>query len=113
MIIIEQILKMGRSISFDKLSGARYFDLKMAFYFAFLMFIGWPMSPVPLSLFIGLVPLLLIEHKYSVNRSRKAFFRFWGSIYLGFLLWNVLTTWWVINASVVGGIAAFTINSLS
>jgi len=76
------------------------------------MFLGWPMSPIPLPLFFGFLPILLMEHKYSENRSRKSFFTFWGQTYLAFLLWNVLTTWWVINASAVGGIAAFTINSL-
>ncbi|MCB9044003.1 MAG: hypothetical protein H6554_09600 [Chitinophagales bacterium] len=33
-------------------------------------------------------------------------------MYVQFLLWNLLTTWWVKNASLAGGILAFVFNSL-
>ncbi len=60
--------------------------------------------------FIGLVPLLLLRQQ--LLGSGNKLWKLWLWTYLTFLLWNIGTTWWVANASVSGGIFAFTVNAL-
>jgi apolipoprotein N-acyltransferase len=55
-------------------------------------------------LFIAFVPLLLAEDADSNKTGRYAYFTF--------LVWNILTTWWVCYASLAGGIAAMIFNAL-
>lgn len=71
-----------------------------------LLWAAWPTSPLTILIFIAWVPLL-----YTAE-SAGSWRRFFGYTYITTLLWNVLTTWWVAEASIPGGIGAFLANSL-
>lgn len=60
--------------------------------------------------FIAWVPILFVEHNISVKnyKSKKVF----THAYLTFFFYNVLSTWWVWNASIGGAILAILANSL-
>jgi len=76
-----------------------------------LGFAWFPHGILPL-LFVGFVPLLLIENEIFLNpvkyKSRSVFF--YG--FISFFIWNILTTWWIMNASVGGAIMAFFVSTL-
>lgn len=78
-----------------------------------LLWAAWPVRGVAPLLFLGLVPLLWLEHQSAgadpITHRRPAFFR-WA--YLLLLTWNALTTWWVSNATIWGGIVAVILNAL-
>ena len=78
-----------------------------------LMWLGWPIKPFPFFLFFGFVPLLFIEQRISASKAivhkGSAFFKY---SYLFFLVWNLLTTYWVCFSTLPGGIAAITCNAL-
>ena len=57
---------------------------------------------------LALVPLLSAE-RIATLEGRK---HFWIFHYSFFLVWNLLTTWWVCNATVGGGIFASVANAL-
>jgi len=61
-------------------------------------------------IFIGLVPLLLLRQELIRSEKKPWMYAIW--YYIIFLIWNIGTTWWVANASLSGGIFAFTINAL-
>lgn len=63
-------------------------------------------------LFIGFVPLLMLEDQLIKNPQydRRGFLFF--SSYLAFFVWNILTTWWVKNASFGGAVLAILCNAL-
>ena len=61
----------------------------------------------PLAL-VGLVPLLAME-RLAALEGRK---HFWWWHYGVFVLWNAVTTWWVCNATVGGGVFAVLANAL-
>ncbi len=61
----------------------------------------------PLAL-VGLVPLLAME-RIAALECRK---HFWWWHYGVFVLWNAVTTWWVCNATVGGGVFAVLANAL-
>lgn len=61
--------------------------------------------------FFGFVPLLIMEDQFKPGNfgSRMKFF---GLVYLAFLLWNIIVTWWIVYASLGGAIMAFVCNAL-
>jgi len=57
-------------------------------------------------IFIAFIPLLWMD---AQGIKRRNFF-IW--VYVSMLIWNVCTTWWIINSTLPGAIAAFLANSL-
>ncbi len=70
---------------------------------------GWPVNGFPVLLFVAFVPLMFIEAEYLNDSGQKKLFFY---IYTAFFIWNLLTTWWIYNATAVGGIFAVIVNSL-
>ncbi len=71
-----------------------------------LLYAAWPVSSLTFLLFIALVPLLQVAD----NTDRKLSFFFYS--YITMFTWNILTTWWIWNASDVGAAGAIILNSL-
>lgn len=78
---------------------------------AALLWTGWSTNATlwPLGLFVGLVPYLLMEHRFTQQGARKG--RVFAGTYLFLLLWNASTTWWVSYADLAAGIAAVVLNA--
>ena len=70
---------------------------------AILLSIPWEGASC-ITLFVGLLPLLLVSAQYS--GSRRDFFAMLGWATLTFVAWNIATIWWVWNATPAGPIAA-------
>ena len=86
--------------------------LGLSFLSGLLLAAGFPTSPFTPIMFIGFVPLLIIELMLSKSRegtSKKALFCY---AYNAFVVWNILTTFWVGNTAYVGGVVAILTNSL-
>jgi apolipoprotein N-acyltransferase len=64
-----------------------------------------PFTPL---VFIAFVPLLMVQDDLELN-NKKGFFKY---AFTTLLVWNVSVTFWVVNSTLVGGIAAFILNSL-
>ena len=77
--------------------------LLLVFVSALMLALPW-MGGGGLPLMLALVPLLVVSASYS-DSVRDAW-RMAGWATLTFVLWNVLTVWWVWNATPVGPIAA-------
>ncbi len=75
---------------------------------AILMSIPWLVPHCGLLMLVALVPLLTAEY-IATGAVIK---RFWYWHYPTFVLWNALTTFWVCNATVGGGIFAVMANAL-
>jgi apolipoprotein N-acyltransferase len=71
-----------------------------------LLYAAWPESPLTGLIFIAFIPLLWIDRQ-GIRRAR-----FFGWTYLSMLIWNLCTTWWVLNSTIPGGIGAILANSL-
>ena len=73
----------------------RLYNLLLAILSGGLLTAAWPtwgMAPV---IFVGFVPLLLVEGRVAQGEKGRVF---WLSL-LAFFVWNVATTWWVWNAT--------------
>lgn len=84
----------------------RFTHLFVAIAGALLLWAAWPVSPFTLLIFVAWTPLLWVED----HAQRR--WQFFAIVYLHMLIWNVLTTWWVWNASPAGAMGAFFANSL-
>ncbi len=72
-----------------------------------LMAISFPgLLPVPVFMFIGLVPLLFVEDAFSKTMEKGAGWKVFRYAFNAFLVYNILTTWWVANAALPPGIFA-------
>lgn len=72
-----------------------------------LLSAAWPTWGIAPIAFIGFVPLLLLEDRFAKGEKGKLF---WLSFFT-FLIWNVVTTWWIWNAT-PAATAAWVLNSL-
>ena len=90
-------------------------QLKKPFFLAslsgFLLSLGWPTYGTPLLLFIAFIPLLFVEKNLRAT-GRKVKLKVWVNAYLTFLIWNLITTWWLFYASAFGMLFAVLVNSL-
>ncbi|MEZ4856608.1 MAG: apolipoprotein N-acyltransferase [Gelidibacter sp.] len=77
-----------------------------------LLALGWPTYGVPLLLFFGLVPLLLIEHQIRTSEGKWKAWKLFGYAYLSFFIWNFITTNWLQYADIFGASFAILVNAL-
>lgn len=77
-----------------------------------LLHLGFPEVSVTPLLFVAFIPILAIVEKESKNEGKQAFWTVFRYSYNAFLLWNIMTTFWVANTTFVPSIIAFTLNSL-
>jgi apolipoprotein N-acyltransferase len=71
-----------------------------------LWWAAWPASPLTVIAFVAFVPLFFVDDNTASGK------RFFWSVYVHMFVWNLLTTWWVYNASAAGAALAIVLNSL-
>lgn len=76
--------------------------------FAIIMSIPFLVPHTGLLALFGIVPLLCMERIASMTGKK----RIWIYHYSAFVLWNAITTFWVCNATIGGGLFAVFANSL-
>lgn len=77
-----------------------------------LLAFSWPTYGFPLLLFVAFVPLLLAEKRIRTHSKRRNNLHTFFSTYLGFFIWNTITTWWIWNSTQAGAIFALVVNTL-
>lgn len=76
-----------------------------------LFALSWPTYGLPLFIFIAFIPLLFAENKLNLS-GRKVKLKVWITGYSTFLIWNIITTYWLYYASFFGMAFAILVNSL-
>jgi apolipoprotein N-acyltransferase len=95
-----------------KITLKKYQLLLLSLLSGLLFALGWfPFGVFPF-LFIAFVPLLIVEEYFFNNSDTLKPRLLLLFAYLGFFLWNILTTWWVKNASLGGAALAIFCNAL-
>ncbi|GIJ96349.1 apolipoprotein N-acyltransferase [Capnocytophaga stomatis] len=86
-------------------------NLLLAILSGFLLALSWPTYGFTALIFIAFVPLLLAEQNIRKNYTqtkRKVFI----ISYLSFLIWNIITTWWIWHSTKGGAVFAILANTL-
>ena len=76
-----------------------------------LLAFSWPEIGVFPLIFVAFIPLLLVE-KYISESGLITSWKVFGYSIITFLIFNVITTYWVWHATAGGSITAFIVNSL-
>ena len=84
------------------------FFLILALLTGVLLALSWPLNGFTPLIFVAFVPLLFVQ-QYLGDENKKGVFLY---AWLGFFVWNVLTTWWIWNSTDVGSIFAFLLNAM-
>jgi len=62
-------------------------------------------------IFFAFVPLIYVLHLFDEEKTKTKRFKKFSILFSGFLIWNLISTWWVYNAS-PAALIAFLANSL-
>jgi apolipoprotein N-acyltransferase len=74
---------------------------------------GFPISPLTPLMFVGFVPLLMVEKRIAESREGPAKWEVFKYAFHAFVVWNIFTAYWVANsASFAGGVIAVWLNAL-
>ncbi len=84
-------------------------NIFLALISGFLLGMPWADSSLFFVIFIAWVPLLIIEEKTRHHPNPYVIF---NCAFAGFLLWNILGTWWIIRAQWMGAILIIFTNSI-
>ena len=78
----------------------------------FLLSLPWMGIAPGWVLLFAFVPLLFVEEFLSSQKEKFPPFAFWGYAFLSFLVWNALSTWWIMYAAVFGMVLIVTLNAM-
>lgn len=77
-----------------------------------LLAISWPTYGFPLFLFFAFVPLLLAEFRIRNSDKKRKSLQVFGTSYVAFFVWNLITSYWIYYSTPFGGAFAILVNSL-
>ena len=86
--------------------------LLLAILSGFLLAFSWPAIGFLPIIFIGFIPLLILENEISLSSEKRKGLKIFFHSFLCFSLFNFLTTYWIYHATIFGAIMAFLINAL-
>lgn len=69
-----------------------------------------PLHSAPL-MFIALLPMLYVEQYIALSYDKTTRWTAFKFAFVTLLTWNILSTWWVANSSIIAGIIALLANS--
>src|SRR5690606_3257334 len=77
-----------------------------------LLALAWPTYGFPLLIFFAFVPLLFAEFRLRNSGGKYIKLKVLGHAYLSFVIWNLITTYWLSYSTVFGGSFAVLVNSV-
>ena len=84
-------------------------NLSFALTSGLLLGIPWAIPSFFFVIFVAWIPLFRLESEIHHNRNRYALFNY---AFAGFLLWNILGSWWIVQAQWLGAICIILANAL-
>jgi len=77
-----------------------------------MLALGFPPIPLTFLMFFGFIPLLFIEKEISETKPETDKWQVFKYTYHAFVVWNILTTWWVANTAFFASFIAIWLNSV-
>ena len=62
-------------------------------------------------LFVAFLPLWALDDFFVSRQEQYKGVSFWGHAFFSFLVWNGLTTWWILHATPAGAFVAIFLNA--
>lgn len=86
-------------------------NARLALLSGLLCILAWPVDGISFFIFLAFIPLLAVEQGLRGENKKRSGWKVFGYSYMAALIWNLGTTWWLFNASVVGMLFANLANS--
>lgn len=77
-----------------------------------LFSLAWTQFGLGWMLLVAFLPLLFVEEELFQNKKEKQSINAFYYAYITFFTWNLISTWWVTNSTIFGGVTAVVLNSL-
>ncbi len=77
-----------------------------------LFSLAWTQWGMGWTLLIAFIPLFFVEEEVYQKRIELRSINVFYYAYISFFTWNLISTWWVSNSTIGGGVAAVVLNSL-
>ncbi|WP_127845290.1 apolipoprotein N-acyltransferase [Psychroflexus aestuariivivens] len=87
-------------------------NIVLAIISGLLLAFSWPTYGLSFLSFIGFVPLLFAEFNLRNTKTSHTKWKVFGLAYLSFLIWNIISTYWLYFSTPFGGVFAIVANSL-
>ena len=71
----------------------------------------WPTYGFSFLVFFALIPFFYLVEEINADQQKKKGLRLFGTSYVGFLIWNLISTWWIYNSTAFGAAFAILCNS--
>jgi apolipoprotein N-acyltransferase len=88
----------------------RYQPLLLSIATGILLALSWPARGIPLLALVALVPLLWVEDNFHAEWKHSSLTRMFVHAWLAFFVFNLLTTWWIMFATIPGMLVAVLLN---
>ncbi len=85
--------------------------LRLATFGGAILALGFPPFPLTFLIFIGFIPFLQLEKDIAESREGTSKWTVFKYSFHGFLVWNILATYWIANTTFVASLFAFFVNS--
>ena len=76
-----------------------------------LLGLSWPTYGFSFLVFFALIPFFYLVEEINADQQKKKGLRLFGTSYTGFLIWNLISTWWIYNSTAFGAAFAILCNS--
>ncbi len=76
-----------------------------------LLWLGFPPTTYSPLMFVALLPMLYVEQSISLSYPKMVRWEVFKFAFISIFTWNILSTWWVANSSIIAGIVAMIANS--
>ena len=76
-----------------------------------LLGLSWPTYGFSFLVFFALIPFFYLVEEINADQQKKKGLRLFGTSYVGFLIWNLISTWWIYNSTAFGAAFAILCNS--
>ncbi len=87
-----------------------YFGL--SFLTGLLLYLAWPPGGFTPLIFLAFVPILFLEEYFTQRKESVPVYYLFFYVFVGFLLWNVSTTYWIWHSAIIAFVLAVVLNSL-
>ncbi len=90
----------------------KFYLILLAILTGVLLWLGWPARGFPGILFVAFIPMLFVEDYIVQNKHNFIKGSLFLHAYIAFLVWNLLTTWWIYYSTLFGALMAIFFNAL-
>ena len=82
--------------------------LILSLFSGILFGLSWPVNGIVFLIFVAFIPLLIIEK----GLREKSVLKIFSYSFMSFILWNSITSWWLVNSTVFGMFFAIILYSI-